>query len=981
MYPSNRTFGRPSRRLGPFRSAGTNVAVVAVVLFLLLTLPHSAGSVGRSQDRSSSGSSGRVSALTSPVAGAHFVAPATGPAPVGLGPSAVLATLNLVNNSASPGTITRTLNGQAPFASAYDTGKQRLYVGAYESKQVLVVDPTSRMVLDAVPVPGGPVSVVYDPAGNEIFVATDGSDSLTVIDDTLNAITASVPIPSGVANVTSAPGNLVYDALNQSVLVAQSGGSTCCTDQISMVDGVTNQVVAFFTGGPDLISLAYNDRNGLLYGLSAVNSSIVVVDVATGAEMAVWNFTFPGLPTGLTVDPTDGLVYVATTSLSDWANVTVISATFGTTVHNITVYQAGAFFGGASVVYSSATGKVYLSAQSVELFPITANTGTLGAGSALGSCVGEVTLTGSGAPLVAVDVCADSLLWLDGITGSLQHTTNVGADPVAAAQAAGSQVIAVAEYNTQRIDLLDGNTLTSTGDIAMPFGEFPTALTSDPTTGWLYGIDNGYGVTSVTAYDSVSGATMWTSPCSGCWMEGIADDNGTIFASAADTARLSELLYRFNATTGAASVAIHVATLPILGIYNLGLGGVVALPNSTTVVVSIPLASEVVAVNSTSGLVLWTDPTGNATGPIALITGTDLVALGTGGTLSPGVEFVNGTTGAAVTTVPLPSPPTSITPGGNGSEVYVLAGGLVYRVSSTLGGSAVLVTTPAGAELSGVFYLGASGGIAVPSRSFGAVYWVGATVNVTSFGSLGPTVQGEPLDLQVNVTGGYGPRTFAYSGLPSGCPTVDGATLSCLPLSSGSFTVGVTVGDSTGAPSATSSSDVVLTPFPLNVSVATVTGTPYAGGSVTLAVVLGPNQSAIAPFLNYSWSLSPASAGRLNNSTSSSVNVSFTAAGPASVALTTDLRGTTTVTYANFTVGTLGSSASAFGLDLPLWELAALVVGVVIVVVAVALVLRSRRPGPPPASEDPDDPGAGAEPVESAPEPTEAPPAELESSP
>ncbi|HEY6238295.1 MAG TPA: hypothetical protein VIZ68_03815, partial [Thermoplasmata archaeon] len=670
----------------------------------------------------------------------------------------------------------------------------------------------------------------------------------------------------------------------------------------------------------------------------------------------------------LTVDPTDGLVYVATTSLSDWANVTELSATFGSAIHNITVYQAGAFFGGASVVYSSATGKVYLSAQSVELFSITANTGTLGAGSALGSCVGEVTLTGSGAPLVAVDGCADTLLWLDGNTGSLQHTTNVGADPVAAAQAPGSHVIAVAEYNTQRIDLLDAGTLTSTGDIALPFGEFPTALTSDPTTGWLYGIDNGYGVTSVTAYDSVSGATMWTSPCNGCWMEGIADDHGTIFASVGDIAHLSELLYRFNASTGAASVAIHVAPLPVLGSYSLGLGGVVALPNSTTVVVSIPLASEVVAVNSTSGLVLWTDPTGNATGPIALVAGTDLVALGTGGTDSPGVEFVNATTGSPVTTVPLSSPPTSITSGGNGSEVYVLAGGSVYRVSAALGGTAVPITMPAGAQLSGVFYLGASGGIAVPSRSFGTVYWVGATVNVTAFSSLGATVQGEPLGLQVNVTGGYGPRTFAYAGLPSGCPTADTATLSCLPLSAGTFTVGVTVDDLTGAPSATFSTDLLLAPFPLNVSVATVSGSPHAGGSITLAVALGPNQSAIAPYLNYSWTVSPASAGRLNNSTSTSVNVTFSAAGPATVALTTDFRGTTSVTYANFTVGTLGSSGSAFGLNLPLWELAALAIGLVIVVVAVALVLRSRRPGSPAASEEPDGPGPEGEPAESPPE-------------
>ncbi|HTT26461.1 MAG TPA: kelch repeat-containing protein, partial [Thermoplasmata archaeon] len=59
-------------------------------------------------------------------------------------------------------------------------------------------------------------------------------------------------------------------------------------------------------------------------------------------------------------------------------------------------------------------------------------------------------------------------------------------------------------------------------------------------------------------------------------------------------------------------------------------------------------------------------------------------------------------------------------------------------------------------------------------------------------------VLGQTTVLTVNLTGGSGGRTFAYSGLPDGCPGANTPTLPCTPTDSGTFRIGVTVTDAVG---------------------------------------------------------------------------------------------------------------------------------------------------------------------------------------
>ncbi len=62
-----------------------------------------------------------------------------------------------------------------------------------------------------------------------------------------------------------------------------------------------------------------------------------------------------------------------------------------------------------------------------------------------------------------------------------------------------------------------------------------------------------------------------------------------------------------------------------------------------------------------------------------------------------------------------------------------------------------------------------------------------------------PDLVGQSAQFLVNVSGGTGPYSYNYSGLPRGCTTANSPTLACTPLTVGAFKVLVTVVDSVGA--------------------------------------------------------------------------------------------------------------------------------------------------------------------------------------
>lgn len=64
--------------------------------------------------------------------------------------------------------------------------------------------------------------------------------------------------------------------------------------------------------------------------------------------------------------------------------------------------------------------------------------------------------------------------------------------------------------------------------------------------------------------------------------------------------------------------------------------------------------------------------------------------------------------------------------------------------------------------------------------------------------SQNPDYVGEATYLNVTTSGGQGPFTYSFTGLPQGCTSADVASLKCVPGAAGNFTVTVAVSDSSG---------------------------------------------------------------------------------------------------------------------------------------------------------------------------------------
>ncbi|HEV8049951.1 MAG TPA: hypothetical protein VGP88_05105 [Thermoplasmata archaeon] len=66
--------------------------------------------------------------------------------------------------------------------------------------------------------------------------------------------------------------------------------------------------------------------------------------------------------------------------------------------------------------------------------------------------------------------------------------------------------------------------------------------------------------------------------------------------------------------------------------------------------------------------------------------------------------------------------------------------------------------------------------------------------------------KGQSISVQATANGGTPPYSFSYTGLPQGCGGQNGASFTCTPSSSGSYTVQVTASDSQGNQSSPSNS-------------------------------------------------------------------------------------------------------------------------------------------------------------------------------
>jgi hypothetical protein len=270
---------------------------------------------------------------------------------------------------------------------------------------------------------------------------------------------------------------------------------------------------------------------------------------------------------------------------------------------------------------------------------------------------------------------------------------------------------------------------------------------------------------------------------------------------------------------------------------------------------------------------------------------------------------------------------------GSGSYVYAWSG-LPTGCSSE--NSNVLSCSPSTAA---VFRIEVS---ATDSNGFTVVsslltFAVNPDPAITGFSaSMGSFDLGQAVTFVVSASGGTGPLSYQYDGLPSGCTSTDTTAITCTPSSSGNSRVAVTVADAAG----------VKTTAYLNITIANPPGiVSFTASSAGLDLGQGTmftvtSNGGTAPF-SYSYSGLPPGCSSSNTAT---LNCTPSATGFFMVGVTvSDAAGKTATASASVTVR---PTVLGFSQTVGYVLIGGAGVGVAAAVGAVTLLVRRRRRTP-----------------------------------
>jgi YVTN family beta-propeller protein len=131
----------------------------------------------------------------------------------------------------------------------------------------------------------------------QAYCANEGSDDVTVIDGATNAVLATVTAGNG-------PRALCHNPQNNKVYSANY-----LSDNVTVIDGATNQVLATVTAGNGPRAICYNPQNNKVYCANDSSGSVTVIDGASNQVLRTLGVGDG--PCDFTWNPAQNRVYVA----------------------------------------------------------------------------------------------------------------------------------------------------------------------------------------------------------------------------------------------------------------------------------------------------------------------------------------------------------------------------------------------------------------------------------------------------------------------------------------------------------------------------------------------------------------------------------------------------------------------------------------------------------------------------------------------
>lgn len=748
--------------------------------------------------------------------------------------------------NASTGTYVRTTPLIGPTAIALDPDTNQVYAVTASEVQILDV-PTNKIVAN-VSVGNNPYELGFDPLNHSMAATNEGPSGFTgtsyvsFINDT-NYTWFDTNIPNIGNGYHADPGNIAFNPINGTLLSPTSYG-----ENLAIFNARNGSLVQLFNVAP-----------------AATSPYTVTYDPATeGYWVALNNGTFKLLNrnfsvTGYDYDPSvEGEVAYDHTTTSmlvpeinswDGGGVFNFNATTGglTTIWNLSgPAPTGTAFGGPNdTLFVDGYGQR-------GIWTLNSSTGL--PGPILSSAF-------TGGPWRSV-VADGSLFTTETNNGSVERWNGsapfgfLGAArtdpaysgapyPEGIAFDAARDRLLVADNGSSRLTVIDPLNLTNQSTVGVGAG--PSGVVNVPTLGDYFVIDNGGDEVSVVNASSLS--VLNNISLSQLPEEGTYDPAaGAVLVTEYGGDRVAEI------STTTLTVHLIAAGAAPIGIAYDPVDDAVVIANSGSANLTILNGTTLAHVtNLAVGLDPETVSVDSSTGAIAVAN-----------YQSDSVSLVNGCLRASCIDVERFSATPSILSVGGSTNLSVQVTGAVGNVSydysslppgCTSYDSPMLYCAPAqpGAFTVVVQATDATGTSAESNLSL--TVRPSPTPLVQSFLiEPSPAIVGSLVTFNFSVSGGVLPYSFAYSGLPAGCPTIDSTVWSCRPANAGNFTIEGTVRDANG--SSASAVALLNTTFGPAPAIVNLIATPESA-VVNQSDLLSLNVTGGWAWINTSWPALP----------------------------------------------------------------------------------------------------------------------------
>ncbi len=200
--------------------------------------------------------------------------------------------------------------GTYPIGIGINEKTNKVYVANSHSDTVSVIDGATNVIINSIHVGSSPHYVAVNPETNTIYVVNELSNSISVIDGNSSTVTTTIPVGRLPEMAVVDPGpNLIY--------VANPGANSIVTNPypstISVINGVTNQVVNTVTVGKTAVALAINTNTHKIYVTNEDDRTMSIVDGTTYAVVDTMPLSLT-LPDFVAVNSVTNTIYVADAS-------------------------------------------------------------------------------------------------------------------------------------------------------------------------------------------------------------------------------------------------------------------------------------------------------------------------------------------------------------------------------------------------------------------------------------------------------------------------------------------------------------------------------------------------------------------------------------------------------------------------------------------------------------------------------------------